>query len=80
MGLPTIEKTPTTHHAGRSESHLQTFDARSESGVNLPSAASSPGLFTPVTSPLRFDFDRSDISEPYSSPFLHYTHRQAPKE
>jgi hypothetical protein len=83
ISVHTIERTPTTHHAGRSESHLQTFETRSaasESEAYLPSAASSPGLFTPISSPLRPDFERSDFSELHSSPFLHYTHRQAPKE
>lgn len=71
-----------THHAGKSESHLPTFEGRTvpDSEAILLSAVSSPGLFTPVTSPLRGAFDRSDVSEPYSSPFLHYTHRQAPRE
>ncbi|KAF2673719.1 kinase-like protein [Microthyrium microscopicum] len=71
------------HHAGRSESHLHNIDnLRSVSGTDprLASAASSPGLFTPTGSPLRPDFAPSDSSEPYSSPYLHYSHGHAPKE
>jgi serine/threonine protein kinase len=44
------------------------------------STASSPGLFTPTSSPHRTGFTAADLEGTYSGPWLHHTHRQAPKE
>ncbi|KAK8212777.1 hypothetical protein M8818_002942 [Zalaria obscura] len=43
------------------------------------SPAATPGLFSPTSPPIpsEYNFDERGF---YSSPFLHYTHRQAPKE
>lgn len=79
---PNPEK-PKAHHAVKSESHVPQLDHNVyELDVDgkLPSAPSSPGLFTPKSSPLRLDGAHSDTSESYSSPFLHFTHQQPPKE
>jgi [calcium/calmodulin-dependent protein kinase] kinase len=52
------------------------MDSGSRTVGNSP--ASSPGLFSPATPPL------AQVQQPddgfYSSPWLHHTHRQAPKE
>lgn len=56
--------------------------AAAESGSKTAgnSPASSPGLFTPTTSPHRADFADAEAHGGYSSPYLHFTHRQMPKE
>ncbi|KAF2441940.1 kinase-like protein [Karstenula rhodostoma CBS 690.94] len=79
---------PSHHHSGYSMSHISTFglpgehyrgglmDTGSRTVGNSP--ASSPGLFSPNESRLRHS-EQSDDNL-YSGPWLHYTHRQAPKE
>lgn len=75
------------HHSGYSVSHISTFglagdhfrdimESGSRTAGNSP--ASSPGLFSPTTPPLRHSQQSDDNL--YASPWLHYTHRQAPKE
>jgi serine/threonine protein kinase len=76
------------HHSGYSMSHISTFglpgehyrgglmDTGSRTVGNSP--ASSPGLFSPHEPLLRHN-EQSDDNL-YSGPWLHYTHRQAPKE
>jgi [calcium/calmodulin-dependent protein kinase] kinase len=63
---------------------VHTDDPRSttESGSRTAgnSPANSPGLFTPTTSPLRPEFTESESLAGYSSPYLHFTQRQMPKE
>ena len=44
------------------------------------SPAGSPGLFTPTASPIRPNLHSFDEDGSYATPYLHYTHRQAPKE
>ncbi|KAL5382262.1 hypothetical protein DPSP01_006657 [Paraphaeosphaeria sporulosa] len=77
-----------SHHSGYSMSHISTFglpgehyrgglmDTGSRTVGNSP--ASSPGLFSPNEPRLRHN-EQSDDNL-YSGPWLHYTHRQAPKE
>lgn len=77
-----------SHHSGYSMSHISTFglpgehyrgglmDTGSRTVGNSP--ASSPGLFNPNEPRLRHN-EQSDDNL-YSGPWLHYTHRQAPKE
>ncbi|KAF2266628.1 kinase-like protein [Lojkania enalia] len=55
---------------------LDTMESGSRTVGNSP--ASSPGLFSPTTPPLRQN--HTDEQGYYSSPYLHHTHRQAPKE
>ncbi|KAF2872571.1 hypothetical protein BDV95DRAFT_628192 [Massariosphaeria phaeospora] len=57
-------------------SHRDIMESGSRTVGNSP--ASSPGLFSPETPPLRHKELPEDGS--YSTPWLHYTHRQAPKE
>lgn len=52
--------------------------SKSRTADNSPSG--SPGLFTPLTSPTRPKSVHDEASGSYSSPFLHYTQRQVPKE
>jgi len=57
--------------------------AAAESGSKTAgnSPASSPGLFTPATSPNRADFAaEAESTSGYPSPYLHFTQRQMPKE
>lgn len=53
-------------------------ESGSKTAGNSP--ASTPGLFTPTTSPHRADFADAEPNTGYSSPYLHFTHRQMPKE
>jgi serine/threonine protein kinase len=48
--------------------------------ARVESTASSPGLYTPTSSPHRTNFTAADLEGTYSGPWLHHTHRQAPKE
>lgn len=76
------------HHSGYSMSHISAFglpgehyrgglmDTGSRTVGNSP--ASSPGLFSPNEPRLRHN-EQSDDNL-YSGPWLHYTHRQPPKE
>ena len=74
-----------THHSGYSVSHISTFgsdfyrdimDTGSRTAGNSP--ANSPGLFNTHSPPLRHSKQSDDNL--YSTPWLHPTHRQAPKE
>jgi len=76
---------PSHHHSGYSVSHISTFgaeyrrdimDSGSRTVGNSP--ASSPGLFT-SNSPILRPSPQSDDNL-YSTPWLHPSHRQAPKE
>ncbi|KAL9075584.1 MAG: hypothetical protein Q9157_003966, partial [Trypethelium eluteriae] len=44
------------------------------------SPAGSPGLFTPTASPVRAHASHFEEDGYYSTPYLHFTHMQAPKE
>ncbi|KAF2745736.1 kinase-like protein [Sporormia fimetaria CBS 119925] len=59
-----------------SESLRDRMDYGSRTAGNSP--ASSPGLFSPTTPPLRHVPQQDDGY--YPSPYLHHTHRQQPKE
>ncbi|OCL03337.1 kinase-like protein [Glonium stellatum] len=78
-----------SHYSSFSTTQIATFglaidqdrsmaDSGSRTVGNSP--ASSPGLFSPTTPPLRHGQQSSEDHGFYSSPYLHYTHRQAPKE
>ncbi|KAF2200453.1 kinase-like protein [Delitschia confertaspora ATCC 74209] len=77
-----------SHYSSHSVSHFSTFgpphehrdimDSGSRTVGNSP--ASSPGLFSPSTPPLRHTQRTPDEQGYYSSPYLHHTHRQIPKE
>ncbi|CAI6338604.1 unnamed protein product [Periconia digitata] len=76
---------PSHHHSGYSVSHISTFgaeyrrdimDSGSRTVGNSP--ASSPGLFS-ANSPILRPSPQSDDNL-YSTPWLHPSHRQAPKE
>jgi SNF1-activating kinase 1 len=59
--------------------HYEHLDRRSKTAENSPST--TPGLFTPATSPPVGAGNSVDLADGlYSSPYLHYTQRQAPKE
>lgn len=48
---------------------------------NSPAVTPGNGLFTPaVAPPAHEDWESPDTPGTYASPFLHFTHRQAPKE
>ncbi|ORY12230.1 hypothetical protein BCR34DRAFT_482943 [Clohesyomyces aquaticus] len=77
-----------SHYASHSVAQLSTFGLPHEHVHNIMdsgsrtvgnSPASSPGLFSPTTPPLR-PVPASEEHGYYSSPYLHHTHRQAPKE
>ncbi|KAJ9642416.1 hypothetical protein H2199_004797 [Coniosporium tulheliwenetii] len=53
-------------------------ETRTRTAGNSP--IGSPGLFTPSTPPIRPLLGPSDEHGFYSSPYLHFTQRQAPKE
>ena len=62
------------HHP---QSRLVT-DSGSKTAGNSPSG--SPGLFTPTASPVPPNVMQFEDDGYYSTPYLHFTHRQAPKE
>lgn len=90
--LPLILRTRSSHpshYSSFSATQISTFglaydqdrsmaDSGSRTVGNSP--AGSPGLFSPTTPPLRPGQQSSEDPGFYSSPYLHYTHRQAPKE
>lgn len=47
---------------------------------NSPAATPGNGLYTPTSAPPTEDYDSPETPGTYASPFLHFTHRQAPKE
>ena len=87
---PPAGRTHSHHHhfSSLSNSHIVTPGIQSEfyhnpadSGGSKTvgnSPAASPGLYSPSTPPFRNGRQPDDGS--YSSPYLHHTHRQAPKE
>lgn len=75
------------HYPSLSAAHITTFGLPQEHHRDIMesgsrtvgnSPASSPGLFSPTTPPLRHTQQPDDGY--YSSPYLHHTHRQVPKE
>jgi serine/threonine protein kinase len=75
---------PVNHSLFSSQSETtspaQEDHAAAEPPSNVHSTASSPGLYTPTSSPHRPAFTAADLEGTYSGPWLHHTHRQAPKE
>lgn len=47
---------------------------------NSPAVTPGAGLFSPQPAPPTEDYESPETPGTYSSPFLHFTHRQAPKE
>ncbi|KAI7162090.1 kinase-like protein [Hortaea werneckii] len=47
---------------------------------NSPAVTPGSGLFSPQPAPPPEDYESPETPGTYSSPFLHFTHRQAPKE
>ncbi|KAJ4292347.1 hypothetical protein N0V90_009008 [Kalmusia sp. IMI 367209] len=85
--LASLQSSQPNHHSGYSVSHISTFGATGEHYRDVMetgsrtvgnSPASSPGLFSPNEPQLRYTQQSDDNL--YSAPWLHYTHRQAPKE
>jgi serine/threonine protein kinase len=70
-----------THHPAQSGDFRQAINALHKTGArtadNTP--AVTPGLFTPSVAPEQSNLGPDEHGF-YASPFLHYTHRQAPKE
>ncbi|KAF2256268.1 kinase-like protein [Trematosphaeria pertusa] len=85
---PPILRTRSSHPThGHSVSNISNFSHANEHHHNIMesgsrtvgnSPASSPGLFSPATPPLRHTQQSEDNL--YSGPWLHHTHRQPPKE
>ncbi|EMC97724.1 hypothetical protein BAUCODRAFT_122149 [Baudoinia panamericana UAMH 10762] len=59
-------------------SGIHTFS--SALAASLHPSAPGPGLYTPNTATPPEEYDNPDTPGTYASPFLHFTHRQAPKE
>lgn len=78
--LPPTLRTKSFHPA-KPENFRQAIQSLHQSGSrtadNTPAA--TPGLFSPTTPTAQSDLG-PDEQGFYASPFLHYTHRQAPKE
>ena len=71
----------TSYSAAVSPLHHQArliTESGSKTAGNSP--AGSPGLFTPTASPIRPNVSQYEDDGYYSTPYLHYTHMQAPKE
>ncbi|KAF2178133.1 kinase-like protein [Zopfia rhizophila CBS 207.26] len=77
------------HYSSHSAAHISTFGLSHEHQHNIMdsgsrtvgnSPASSPGLFSPTTPPLRHTQQTPDDQGFYPSPYLHHTQRQVPKE
>lgn len=70
-----------THHPAQPGDFRQAINALHKTGArtadNTP--AVTPGLFTPSVPPEQSDLGPDEHGF-YASPFLHFTHRQAPKE
>ena len=47
---------------------------------NSPAVTPGAGLYTPNSAPPAEDYETPDLPNSYASPFLHFTHRQVPKE
>lgn len=78
-----------SHYSSFSATQIATFGITHEQDRGMTetgsrtvgnSPASSPGLFSPTTPPLHASQHPNEEQGFYSSPYLHYTHRQAPKE
>ncbi|KAF2421509.1 kinase-like protein [Tothia fuscella] len=72
----TIYQAQSSSQSSAHDEHRPTAEPPSRTG----STTSSPGLFTPKTSPHQLNFTAADLEGTYSGPWLHHTHRQAPKE
>ncbi|KAF2840613.1 kinase-like protein [Patellaria atrata CBS 101060] len=76
-GSNTARSVATLNNPYETARHI--MDTGSRTAGNSP--ASSPGLFSPDASPTApTGVDGQDEHGFYSSPYLHFTHRQAPKE
>jgi len=64
------------------QSHRHDHDRASDHGSRTAgnSPAGSPGLFSPAAQHKKSALSHTDESGTYPSPYLHYTHRQMPKE
>lgn len=87
QALRTRSSNPSPYHsylagagAGARPPKVSTGSTPSGSRTAGNSPSSSPSLFTPGASPSRPKSVHDDTSGAYSSPFLHYTQRQVPKE
>lgn len=73
-------------HPGQIYTFTSAFASVHQSGTrtvgNSPAVTpgSGPGLFTPNAAPPSEDYESPETPGTYASPFLHFTHRQAPKE
>lgn len=78
--LPPTLRTKSFHPA-KPEGFRQAIQSLHQSGSRTAdtSPAATPGLFSPTTPTAQSDLG-PDEQGFYASPFLHYTHRQAPKE
>ncbi|KAF2085953.1 kinase-like protein, partial [Saccharata proteae CBS 121410] len=75
--LRTRSSHPSSHIPSTSLDH-DAIEPGSRTTGNSPSG--SPGLFNPLNPPVRPTLAPPEEPGYYSSPYLHYTHRQAPKE
>jgi serine/threonine protein kinase len=69
-----------TAHSEASSPAQEGLRAVTEPASREHSTTSSPSLFTPTSSPNRTGFTQAELEGTYSTPYLHHTHRQAPKE
>lgn len=71
-----------TYHPAQPQTFRQAIASLHQSGSKTadPSPETSPGLFNPTSSPPVRSNLGPDEQGFYASPFLHFTHRQAPKE
>lgn len=81
---PHLPPTLRTHslHPAHTQTFRQAIASLHSAGVRTADSSPSPtpGLFNPTTAPPALSHLGVDESGYYASPFLHYTHRQAPKE
>lgn len=80
---------PTLRQRSSHPSQILTFSSAiaslhqsgSRTAGNSPAATPGHGLFSPPSEPpAHEDYESPNTSGTYASPFLHFTHRQAPKE
>jgi serine/threonine protein kinase len=80
---------PTLRQRSSQPSQILTFSSAiaslhqsgSRTAGNSPAATPGHGLYTPATTePQHEEWESPDTPGTYASPFLHFTHRQAPKE
>lgn len=67
-----------TFHSAIAASSLHRSGIRTTG--NSPVVTPNAGLFTPKTATSRESLDASETPRTYASPYLHFTHRQLPKE